>query len=79
MYKGVSIQRMYNGECIVENGDGEGILENGEPMRRRCNGGCILKSKNWRVCEGECFMESIYWRVYTRWIRESAYWYYSTV
>ena len=79
MYKEVSIQRMYNGECIVENGDGEGILENGEPMRRRCNGGCILKSKNWRVCEGECFMESIYWRVYTRWIRESAYWYNSTV
>ena len=28
MYKGKSIQRMYNGECVVENGDGEGILEN---------------------------------------------------
>ena len=28
MCKGESIQRMYNGECVVENGDGEGILEN---------------------------------------------------
>ena len=28
MYRRESVQRRYNGDCVVENGDGDGILEN---------------------------------------------------